>query len=100
MEGTQTESFTGAPTVNRTCSLATAALVLCTLTGSATATDSLSSRAVSAIGAAIASQGDAALAQIRREIAESAREVMKPFLPAPQKAPEPAQLSDTAAAPQ
>jgi hypothetical protein len=84
--------------MNRNCSLAAVAMVLCTLTGAATATDSLSSRAVSALGSVIASQGDAALVQIRREIAESAREVMKPFLPAPQKAPEQAQPSDKPAA--
>jgi hypothetical protein len=83
--------------MNRHSNFAAVALVLSTLTGSATATDSLSARAVSALGTVIASQGDAALVQIRREITESAREAMKPFLPAPQKAPEQAQPSETAA---
>ncbi|MGH8482191.1 MAG: hypothetical protein ACRES8_07010 [Nevskiaceae bacterium] len=73
--------------MNRTSSLA-AALVLSTLAGTASASDSLPSRAVSAVGIVIASQGNAALVQIRRELGESARDAMKPFLPAPQKAPE------------
>ena len=73
--------------------VAVAALVLCTVTGSTSARDSFSSggvtaRAVSALGAVIAKQGDAALIQIRRELAESAREAMKPFLPEPEQASE------------
>lgn len=69
-------------------SLAAAALALAGLTGTASASDSLPSRAVTAFGVAVASQGDAALAQIRRELAQSALEAMQPFLPKPQKAPE------------
>ena len=64
-----------------------AALVLCSLAIPASASDSLSSRAVTALGAAIASQGDAALVQIRRELQASAREALKPFLPEAKKSP-------------
>jgi parvulin-like peptidyl-prolyl isomerase len=65
-----------------------AALALLGLTGTASASDALPSRAVAAFGVALASQGDAALTQIRRELTQSALEAMKPFPPAPQKAPE------------
>ena len=75
--------------MNRKSAIAALALVLCSLTSSAPAADSLSSRAMIAVGAVIARQGDAALVQIRRELAESAREAMKPFLVAPQEDTEP-----------
>ncbi len=73
-----------------------AALALCTVAGSTSAGDSfpsraLGARAVNVLGAVIARQGDAALIQIRRELAESAREAMKPFLPEPEQAAEPPQ---------
>ena len=73
--------------MNRKATLAATVLVLGTFSGIASA-DSLPTRAANALGAVIASQGNAALAQIRRELKESALEAMKPFLPeAP--APEP-----------
>jgi hypothetical protein len=68
--------------------LAATVLLLGTFSGMASAADSLASRAASALSVVIASQGDAALVQIRRELKESALEAMRPFLPeAP--APEP-----------
>ena len=61
--------------------LAVAALTLCSVTGSAGAGNPLSTRAVSALGIAIASQGNAALIQIRRELQDSALKTIEPFLP-------------------
>jgi len=66
--------------MNRKATLAATVLVLGTFPGLASA-DSLSSRAANALGVVIASQGNAALAQIQRELKESALEAMKPFLP-------------------
>ncbi|MGH8441449.1 MAG: hypothetical protein ACRETF_00945 [Nevskiaceae bacterium] len=60
--------------------LTAAALALCAFTGTATA-DSLPSRAVSALGSAIAAQGNAALIQIRKEVKASALQAIKPLLP-------------------
>jgi hypothetical protein len=79
--------------INKSAIAVAAALVLCTVTGSSSAGDSfpsraLGARAVNALGVVIARQGDAALVQIRRELAESAREAMKPFLPEPEQAAE------------
>jgi hypothetical protein len=82
--------------MNRTSALAAAtALALCAFAGAASAAESLPSRAVGAIGAVIAAQGDDALIQIGREFKESALEAMKPFLPEPAQAPEPAQPAET-----
>jgi hypothetical protein len=78
--------------------LAAAALALCSLSGAAQADDSLSSRAVTVLGIAIASQGDAALVQIRRELAQSAVEAMKPFRPETRKVSDQPQPAETAAA--
>ena len=69
--------------------LAAAALVLSTFSGLASA-DSLSNRAAGTLGSVIASQGNAALVQIKRELKESALQAMKPFLPALAPAPSPA----------
>ena len=66
-----------------------AALVLSAFSGLASA-DSLPSRTAGALGAAIASQGNAALIQIKRELKESALQAMKPFLPAVTPATKPA----------
>lgn len=62
--------------------LAAAALVLCSFTGTAAA-DTLQSRAAVSLGQAIAAQGNLALIQIRREIKQSALKTIEPFLPAP-----------------
>jgi hypothetical protein len=74
--------------MNRMSAIAATALVLCAFAGSAPAADPLPKRAVTALGVAIAAQGDAALLQIRREIRQSAIAAMKPFLPDMAKAPE------------
>jgi hypothetical protein len=84
--------------MNRKATLAVVALALCSITGSTSANDSLSSRAIGALGMAIASQGDAALNQIRRELEQSALAAMKPFLPKPEQAPEHTQPAKTPAA--
>jgi len=61
---------------------AAAALTLCSIPGSVGAGDySLPGRAVSALGMVIASQGNAALVQIRRELQDSALKTIEPFLP-------------------
>ncbi len=77
--------------------LAAAALALCAFTGTASAADTLQSRAMSALSVAIASQGNAALIQIREEIRQTALEAIKPFLPEPEKAPQPEKLAETPA---
>ncbi|MGQ0585822.1 MAG: hypothetical protein ACT4PK_01280 [Gammaproteobacteria bacterium] len=64
--------------------VAIATLALCAFTGTATA-DSLSSRAATTLGAVIAAQGNAALVQIRKEIAVSALTAVKPLLPEAQQ---------------
>ena len=64
---------------------ATALVLSAPASTQAVAADSLPTRAVSALGVAIAVQGDAALLQIRREIRESAIEAVKPFMPDVQK---------------
>ena len=61
---------------------AAAALALSTVSGSAGA-DTLPTRAVSALGMVIATQGNAALIQIRREMKESALRTIESFLPSP-----------------
>jgi hypothetical protein len=50
---------------------------------SANAAESLPGRAVEAIRVAIASQGNAALLEVRREMKEKFAEQVKPFLPQP-----------------
>ncbi len=72
-----------------------AAIAMFSLAIPASASDSLSSRSVTALGVAIASQGDAALAQIRRELQQSARDTLKPFLPEARKAPPHPQPAET-----
>jgi hypothetical protein len=60
-----------------------AALALTLAVGPAHADDGMAARAVSALGAAIASQGNAALLQIRAELRERLLESLRPQLPAP-----------------
>lgn len=81
--------------MNRTSTLAAAALVLCAFSGTASAADSGPGRAMTALSVVIANQGNAALVQIRRELAESALDAMKPFLPQAEKAPESPQPART-----
>jgi hypothetical protein len=57
-----------------------AALALSTIPGSAGA-DTLPTRAASALGIVIATQGNAALVQIRRELQQSALRTIESFLP-------------------
>jgi hypothetical protein len=78
----------------RKVTLATAALVLSAFSGLASA-DAPPTRAVGALGTVIASQGNAALILIKRELKESARQAMKPFLPDPAPAAEPAPPAET-----
>jgi hypothetical protein len=61
--------------------LAAAALVLCSFSGAAIPAEGLPSRAAAALGQVIAAQGNLALAQIRREIQQSALKTIEPFLP-------------------
>ena len=71
--------------MNRTATLA-AALALCAFTGPATAAErptELMAATMAAVGHAIASQGNAALIQIRKDLKQSALESIKPYLPAP-----------------
>ncbi|HUR40095.1 MAG TPA: hypothetical protein VM240_02905 [Verrucomicrobiae bacterium] len=49
--------------------------------GPASASDSLPTRAATALGVAIAAQGDIALAQIRKELKDTVVERIQPFLP-------------------
>ena len=86
--------------MKRTIATVAAALVLGTLSGSTAAAESIPARAVSALGIVIATQGDAALLKIRDEIADSARQVVKPFLPAPVSTPDPLQPASTPTAKQ
>jgi hypothetical protein len=82
--------------MNRTSTLAAAtALALCAFAGTASAAESLPTRAVGAIGAVIAAQGDAAIIQIGIEFTQSALEAMKPFLPEPAPATDTAQPAAT-----
>ncbi len=61
--------------------LAAAALVLCSFPGAAIPAEGLPSRAAVALGQVISAQGNAALAQIRRELQHSALKTIEPFLP-------------------
>jgi hypothetical protein len=68
---------------NMTKSNAAAALALVLAMGPAHADEGLAARAVSALGTAIASQGNAALLQIRAELREKLLDSLRPQLPAP-----------------
>ena len=81
--------------MNRIAAITAFALALGTFAQDASANESLSTRAVNAIGIVIAAQGDAALVQIGRELKESALDAMKPFLPDPAQAPEHPQPAET-----
>jgi parvulin-like peptidyl-prolyl isomerase len=62
-----------------------AALLALGCAGPAAAADQgLPGRAINALGIAIASQGDAALVQIREELKDTLREHIKPYLPRPE----------------
>jgi hypothetical protein len=76
---------------------AAAALALSTVSGSAGA-DTLPTRAASALGMVIATQGNAALIQIRREMKDSALRTIEAFLPKPSQkvADEPAKIDPPA----
>ena len=80
--------------MNKSTKLGLAALALC-LAGAAApaaaADAGFETRAVSALGIAIASQGNAALLEIKRELKDTLVDQLKPFLPAPSPTP-----SDTA----
>ena len=67
-------------------SFAAALAALCFSTG-ANAGESLPERAVEALGAVIASQGNAALLEIRQELKDTLLEQLKPLLPRPAIAP-------------
>lgn len=58
-------------------------LGLATFSGSAAANDDLRTRLMVSAGAAIAAQGNAALAQIREELKDSLMDQIKPYLPKP-----------------
>jgi hypothetical protein len=61
-----------------------AALALCFATAATpVAAESLPARAVTALGLAIATQGDLALIQIREELQRNLLKSLKPLLPAP-----------------
>lgn len=75
--------------------VAALALSLAALTGPAAAQDSLPARAATAVGHAIASQGNAALVQIREELKDTLLEQLRPYLPSPAEAPAvPAERAD------
>jgi len=92
--------------MNRTAykaSLAAAALTLASFAGTASAGDrqELLASTMHAVGRAIASQGNAALMQIRQELRRDLAESLKPLLPAPDRVatptprPEPATATAT-----
>ena len=73
--------------MNRKSALLAAALVACTsMVPASAATETLPERAVNALGAVIASQGNAALIQIRRELKDTLLQQIKPLLPKPSEA--------------
>ena len=61
--------------------LAAAALVLSSFSGAAIPAEGLPTRAAVVLGQVIAAQGNVALAQIRRELRQSALKTIEPFLP-------------------
>jgi hypothetical protein len=73
-------------------SLAAAALILASFAGTASATDrqELLASTMHAVGQAIASQGNAALIQIREELRRDLSKRLKPLLPSPQHVAKPA----------
>lgn len=77
--------------MNRT-ALTAAALILASFAGTASASDrqELLAATMHAVGSAIASQGNAALMQIREELRRDLRESLKPLLPAPDRVARPA----------
>jgi len=77
--------------MNRTALIA-AALILASFTGTASATDrqELLASTMHVVGRAIASQGNAALIQIREELRRDLTESLKPLLPSPQHVAKPA----------
>lgn len=64
-----------------------AALTALSFCASVNAEESLPERAVEALGTVIASQGNAALLEIRRELKDTLLQQLKPFLPPPAAAP-------------
>ena len=62
---------------------AAAIVALAAFAGPASAQDNLPARAISAVGYAIAAQGDAALVQIRQELKDTLLEQLRPYLPQP-----------------
>jgi hypothetical protein len=67
-------------------SAALIALTFCAVAAPASAEDNLPTRAASALSAVIASQGNAALVQIREELKDNLRERLAPYLPRPEVA--------------
>lgn len=59
------------------------ALSLGTATTAVNADEGFALRAAATVGSVIAAQGNAALAEIRREVKESLVQQLKPFLPQP-----------------
>jgi len=86
--------------MNRT-ALTAAALILASFASTASANDrqELLASTMHAVGRAIASQGNAALKQIREELRRDLAESLKPLLPAPDRVanstPEPATATAT-----
>jgi hypothetical protein len=69
--------------IAKTLNAALLALACATIAAPAAASDGLAARAANAVGAAIAAQGDAALAEIKREMKDTLLEKVRPLLPAP-----------------
>jgi hypothetical protein len=70
--------------MNRKSVILATALVACTaMVPASAATESLPERAVNALGAVIANQGNLALLEIRRELKETLLQQFKPLLPKP-----------------
>jgi hypothetical protein len=93
------ESTPMSPTFKTRTAVALIALACAASAAPAAADDSLPQLAVSAVGAAIAAQGNAALVQIRAELRERLLETLAPYLPEPREATadtEPAAADSTA----
>jgi hypothetical protein len=84
--------------MNRT-ALAAAALILASFAGPASATDrqELVASTMHAVGRAIASQGNAALKQIREELRRDLADSLKPLLPSPDHVARPAPAAPASA---
>lgn len=63
--------------------LAAALVAFTSMVPASAATETLPERAANALGAVIASQGNAALLEIRRELKETLLQQFKPLLPKP-----------------